>query len=179
MSDLPMSEPKLARIKLLLLDVDGVLTDGRIYYDAKGEEIKTFNSKDGLGLRLLMKAGIQVGIITARQSKALRHRCENLGIDLLFENVKDKASVLNRIAVRSGIGLQETAFVGDDLLDLPLFGKVLVAIAVADAHPVVREKADMVTQANGGAGAVREVCDAILKEKGLWGEIVARYTSPE
>lgn len=172
-----MSEPKLAHINLLLLDVDGVLTDGRIYYDARGEEIKTFNSKDGLGLHLLMTAGIQVGIITARQSNALRHRCEDLGIDLLFENIKDKASVLDQVTIRSGIGMQETAFVGDDLLDLPLFGKVRVAIAVADAHPVVREKADMVTTANGGAGAVREVCDAILKEKGLWNEIVARYAS--
>jgi len=84
-----MSESKLAHIKLLLLDVDGVLTDGSIYFDDKGEEIKAFNSKDGLGLRLLMKAGIQVGIITGRKSKALQHRCKNLGIDLLFENIQD------------------------------------------------------------------------------------------
>jgi 3-deoxy-D-manno-octulosonate 8-phosphate phosphatase (KDO 8-P phosphatase) len=174
-----MSESKLAHIKLLLLDVDGVLTDGSIYYDDKGEEIKAFNSKDGLGLRLLMKAGIQVGIITGRKSKALQHRCKNLGIDLLFENIQDKASVLNQITTRSGIGLQEIAFVGDDLLDLSLFGKVRVAVAVADAHPCVLEKADIVTEAKGGAGAVREVCDAILREKGLWDEIVARYTSVE
>lgn len=172
-----MSESKLAHIKLLLLDVDGVLTDGSIYYDDKGEEIKAFNSKDGLGLRLLMKAGVQVGIVTGRKSKALQHRCENLGIDLLFENIQDKASVLNQITTRSGVGPQETAFVGDDLLDLSLFGKVCVAIAVADAHPCVLEKADMVTAAKGGAGAVREVCDAILREKGLWDEIVAQYAS--
>ena len=170
-----MSESKLAHIKLLLLDVDGVLTDGRIYFDDKGEEIKAFNSKDGLGLRLLMKAGIQVGIITGRKSKALQHRCENLGIDLLFENIQDKASVLDQVATRSGIGLQETAFVGDDLLDLSLFGVVSVAIAVADAHTCVLEKADMVTTAKGGAGAVREVCDTILKDKGLWDEVVAQW----
>ncbi len=167
-----MPESKLAHIKLLLLDVDGVLTDGSLYFDHKGEEIKAFNSKDGLGLRLLMKAGIQVGIITGRKSKALQHRCENLGIDLMFENIQDKASVLDQIATRSGIGLQETAFVGDDLLDLALFGKVSVAIAVADAHPSVLKRADMITAAKGGAGAVREVCDAILREKGLWDGIV-------
>ena len=170
-----MSESKLAHIKLLLLDVDGVLTDGSIYFDDKGEEIKAFNSKDGLGLRLLMNAGIQVGIITGRKSKALQHRCKNLGIDLLFENIHDKASVLDQVTSRSGIGLQETAFVGDDLLDLSLFGVVSVAIAVADAHTCVLERADIVTTAKGGAGAVREVCDAILKDKGLWDEVIAQW----
>ena len=174
-----MSEPKLAHIKLLLLDVDGVLTDGRLYFDHQGEEIKAFNSKDGLGLRFLMQAGIQVGIITGRKSKALQHRCKNLGIDLLFENIHDKASVLNQIATRTGVGLEETAFVGDDMLDLALFGKVHVAIAVADAHPCVLERADIITRARGGEGAVREVCDAILKAKGLWDDILARYASPE
>jgi 3-deoxy-D-manno-octulosonate 8-phosphate phosphatase (KDO 8-P phosphatase) len=174
-----MSESKLAHIKLLLLDVDGVMTDGRLYFDDRGEEIKAFNSKDGLGLRFLMGAGIKVGIITGRKSKALQHRCKNLGIDLLFENIHDKTSVLDQIATRTGIGLAETAFVGDDLLDLALFGKVRVAIAVADAHACVLERADIITRAKGGAGAVREVCDAILKEKGLWDEIVSRYTSPQ
>lgn len=172
-----MSEPNLSHIKLLLLDVDGVLTDGRIYFDDKGDEIKAFNSKDGLGLRLVMKCGVQVGIITGRKSKALQHRCKNLGIDLLFENIHDKASVLNQVVRRTGIDLQETAFVGDDLLDLSLFGKVSVTIAVADAHATVLARADMITVAKGGAGAVREVCDAIIKDKGLWNEVVAQYES--
>ena len=174
-----MSDLNLSHINLLLLDVDGVLTDGRLYFDADGEEIKAFNSKDGLGLRLLMNAGIQVGIITGRKSKALQHRCKNLGITLLFENIQDKASVLDQVTERTGIGLNETAFVGDDVIDLTLFGKVSVAIAVCDAHPCVLEKADIVTMAKGGAGAVREICDTILRDKGLWEGIVAEYSSPE
>jgi len=172
-----MSESLLAKIKLLLLDVDGVLTDGSIYFDHQGEEIKAFNSKDGLGLRLLMDAGIQVGIITARNSKALQHRCDNLGIELVFQGIHNKATALTQIIDRSGFRPEEMAYVGDDLLDLPMFVRVGVAIAVADAHPCVVEKADIVTTAKGGVGAVREVCDAILSEKGLWDDLLAQYTS--
>jgi 3-deoxy-D-manno-octulosonate 8-phosphate phosphatase (KDO 8-P phosphatase) len=158
-------------IKLLLLDVDGVLTDGSIVYHDSGEQTKVFNSKDGLGIHLLLKAGIQVGIVTARKSKALRHRCDNLGVDLLFEGVFDKASTLEQIAEKTGIPPDQTAFMGDDLLDLPMFHSVGLGIAVSDAHERVLEEADQITRAKGGAGAVREVCDAILKSKGFWDRI--------
>jgi 3-deoxy-D-manno-octulosonate 8-phosphate phosphatase (KDO 8-P phosphatase) len=159
-------------INLLLMDVDGVLTNGSIIYHESGEQTKVFNSKDGLGLHLLIREGFQVGIVTARKSMALRHRCENLGIDLLFEGVFDKASTLGQIAEKTGIPPEQTAFMGDDLLDLPMFRRVALGIAVADAHERVLAEADLITRAKGGAGAVREVCDAILKSKGLWDRII-------
>ena len=170
-----MSAVKISEINLLLLDVDGVLTDGSIYFDHQGEEIKAFNSKDGLGLRFIMEAGIQVGIVTARQSKALAHRCKNLGIDLVFQGKQDKAAVMEHIMERTGVAPDQMAYMGDDLLDLPMFTRVGLAIAVADAHPFVLEKADMVTSAKGGKGAVREICDAILSAKGLLNDIVDQY----
>ncbi len=170
-----MSETKLAQINLLLLDVDGVLTDGRIYFDHQGEELKAFNSKDGLGLHFLLEAGIPVGVITARQSKALQHRCTNLGIDLVFQGMHDKAAAMKEIQAQTGVPPSQMAFMGDDVLDLPMFARVGLAIAVADAHPYVLKQADMITVAKGGKGAVREICDAILAAKGLLDDILARY----
>ena len=166
---------KLKHIQLLLLDVDGVLTDGSIIYNDDGSENKSFNARDGLGLRLVMSAGIKVGIVTGRSSKALRHRCDNLGIGLLFDGVGDKAAMLDEIVAQTGIGPEHAAFVGDDLPDLPLMKRVGLSIAVADAHEIVRQKADWTTQAPGGHGAVREVCEALLTAQGLWDEIIARY----
>ena len=171
-----MSENKLAQISLLLLDVDGVLTDGSIYFDHQGEELKAFNSKDGLGLHFLLEAGIQVGVVTARRSKALRHRCDNLGIDLVFQGVRDKAAAMEQIREQTGVSPNQIAFMGDDVLDLPMFARVGLAIAVADAHPYVREHAHMVTTAKGGKGAVREICDAILSAQGFLDDILARYS---
>ncbi len=171
-----MSEAKLAQISLLLLDVDGVLTDGSIYFDHQGEELKAFNSKDGLGLHFLMQAGIQVGVITARQSKALQHRCDNLGIDLVFQGMRDKAAAMEQIRERTGVDPHQMAYMGDDLLDLPMFARVGLAIAVADSHPYVIQHADMITTAKGGKGAVREICDAILSAKGFLNDIMTRYS---
>lgn len=170
-----MTATQLAEISLLLLDVDGVLTDGSIYFDHLGEELKAFNSKDGLGLHFLLGAGIQVGVVTARQSKALQHRCNNLGIDLVFQGMRDKAAAMEHIRERTGVSPNQMAFMGDDVLDLPMFARVGLAIAVADAHPYVLKQADMVTSAKGGKGAVREICDAILSAKGLLDDILARY----
>jgi 3-deoxy-D-manno-octulosonate 8-phosphate phosphatase (KDO 8-P phosphatase) len=166
---------KLKRTKLLLLDVDGVLTDGCIIYNDNSAETKIFNVKDGLGIKLLMEAGIQVGIVTGRTSKALYHRCTNLGISLIFDGVHEKTSVLELISEQTGLLAEEIAFVGDDLLDLPLLRRVGVSIAVADAHKTVIENVDMTTSAKGGAGAVREICEAILKAQGFWNKIVERY----
>jgi len=164
-------ENKLKKIKLLLLDVDGVLTDGSIIYNDNSEETKVFNVKDGLGIRLLIEAGISIGIITGRSSKALCHRCKNLGITMVFDGVRDKAAVLDIISEQTGIYPEEMAFIGDDLPDLPIMRNVELSIAVADSHKVVLERACMVTSAKGGAGAVREVCEAILKTQGLWDKI--------
>jgi len=166
---------KLKRIKLLLLDVDGVLTDGSIIYNDNGVETKIFNVKDGLGIRLLMEAGIQVGIVTGRTSKALYHRCTNLGISLLFDGVHEKTSVLELISEQTGLQAEEIAFVGDDLPDLPLLKRVGFSIAVADAYETIIENVDMTTSAKGGAGAVREVCEAILKAQGFWNKILEKF----
>ena len=170
-----MTSDKLNHVRLLLLDVDGVLNDGSIIYDDKGVETKVFNAKDGLGIELLMEAGIDVGIVTSRASKALYHRCDNLGISLIFDGVHDKSGVLEDISKQTGIPAEEIAFVGDDLVDLPLMRKVGLSVAVADAHETLLENADMVTTARGGAGAVREVCEAILKAQGLWEKTLERF----
>ncbi len=166
---------KLSSVRLLLLDVDGVLTDGGILYQADGTEIKCFHAKDGLGIRLLMESGIQVGIVTGRSSEALVHRCRNLGITLVFDGIRDKGGVLEDIIHQTGLRAEEIAFAGDDLPDIPLMRRVGFSAAVADAHEAVRQVADMVTIREGGRGAVREICEAILKARGAWEEIVEGF----
>lgn len=168
-------ENKLKKIKLLLLDVDGVLTDGGIIYDDNNVEIKMFNVKDGLGLRLLMDSGIRVGIVTGRVSSSLKHRCKNLGITTIFDGIHDKAEALEKIVNQIGTNAEEIAFVGDDLPDIPIMNRVGLSVAVADAHENVRKNADMVTSAKGGRGAVREICEAILKADGKWEKIINKY----
>jgi len=167
----------LSTIQLLLLDVDGVLTTGQVVYTDSGEEIKAFSVKDGLGLRLVMDCGLQVGIVTGRGSGALLHRCRNLGIELVFDQVRDKAAKLDEISARTGIAAPQMAFVGDDLPDIPLMQKVGLGIAVADAMPEVIAAADMVTTAKGGCGAVREICEAMLKARECWEPILEQFSS--
>lgn len=166
---------QLSDTQLLLLDVDGVLTDGTITYTDSGEQIKRFNAKDGLGLRLLMDAGIKVGIITGRSSQALVHRCRDLKIDLIFQGTIDKSKALDAVRTETGIDTDRIAFVGDDLIDLPVMTRVGIPICVFDALPDVKKHAIYVTDACGGKGAVREICEKILKAKGLWETILARY----
>ncbi len=168
---------KLNRIKLLLLDVDGVLTDGQITYTDSGEQIKSFSSKDGLGLRLLMDNHIRVGIVTGRKSNALVHRCRNLGIDLVFDGISDKAAAFAKITEQTGILAKDIAFVGDDLIDLPAMIRAGVSFTVPDAPEEVKLKADRVTSARGGHGAVREICELILKSQGVWEQIINKYLS--
>lgn len=159
---------RLAAIQVLAMDVDGVLTDGAIIYSDAGEEIKAFSVKDGLGIRLLLESDIPVCLITGRSSRALHHRCKNLGISMVYDGISDKKSILSKVCRDTGFPPEVIAFVGDDLPDLAMKGSVGFFIAVADAHEVLRERADWVTRAPGGKGAIREVCDAILKAKGLW-----------
>lgn len=166
-----MSE-KLKPIKLLLLDVDGVLTAGEVIYNDNGEETKIFYVHDGLGLRMIMKAGIQVALITGRRSKALVHRCKNLGIEKLYDGVRDKIAVLEQIIAETGLSIEETAYMGDDLADLAVMKIVGLPIAVADAHELIIEQAEIITTANGGRGAVREICEALLKAQGVWEKII-------
>ncbi|NIA10525.1 MAG: HAD-IIIA family hydrolase [Nitrospiraceae bacterium] len=170
-----MIQTKLKKIKLLLLDVDGILTDGSIMYTGNGEEIKTFNAKDGLGIKLLINAGIKVGIITGRKSKALTSRCEDLGIDLVFDGIQNKINALETILKQTAITPEETAFAGDDLPDLPVMKRVGLSMTVPDASCHVIDRADFVTAFKGGHGAVREICEDILKAKNLWEKTLAEF----
>lgn len=166
---------RLRPVSTLLLDVDGVLTDGSIVYTDQGEEIKTFSVKDGLGLRLLMDAGITVGIVTGRRSNALISRCRNLGIDLVFDGVSDKKKLIEQWLQDQGHSADTLAFAGDDLPDIRLMRTVGFPIAVSNADILVKHAALYVTEAPGGHGAVREICELILKAKNLWDKTVERY----
>ncbi len=153
---------RAASVRLLVLDVDGVLTDGRLYFSARGEEAKSFHVRDGSALVRLMAAGVQVAVISGRQSRAVEHRMSELGISWLRQGVTDKLQTLQQLLNLAGLGPQGIACVGDDLPDLPLLEFAGFGIAVADAHPELRKRAHYVTHAAGGRGAVGEVCDLIL-----------------
>ncbi len=168
------TENRLRNIKLLLLDVDGVMTDGSIIYNDRGEEIKVFCVRDGLGIRMLMESGISVGVVTGRSSDALYHRCKNLHIQHIFDGISDKAAALDKITEKTGIKNHDIAYIGDDLPDISIMRKVGIPIAVADAHENVIEVAHMVTSAKGGAGAIREVSEAIVKAQGNWEAVTKR-----
>ena len=149
-------------IRLLVLDVDGVLTDGRLYFGARGESLKAFHVHDGQGIAELLRHGITVAVISGRRSRAVSARCRELGVRHLHQGVRDKLAVLERLCARLAVPLSACAGVGDDLPDLPLLNAVALSFAVADAHPAVQRAARFVTRLPGGAGAVREVCDALL-----------------
>ena len=159
---------KASQIRMIILDVDGVLTDGRLIYDNDGEEYKAFNSRDGHGIRMLLEAGIQPALLTGRKSTLVLHRAENLGIspDLIYQGYRDKRPAFAELCEKTGIKPEEIAYVGDDVIDLPVMTKVGLSIAVADAHYFVKEQADWVTEIAGGKGAVREVCELLLDAQG-------------
>ena len=159
-------EGKTDRIKLLFLDVDGVLTDGRININEMGEETKSFYVKDGLGLKMLMSEGIEVVIITGRSSMAVAHRAQELNIKEVYQGTTDKQALCRQIRTKKGLNKIETCCIGDDLPDLAMFMEAGLCIAVADAVKEVRRKADFVTQKKGGHGAVREACEWILNCRG-------------
>lgn len=170
-----ITEEQLAKIRLLALDVDGVMTDGSIIIGQEGELSKHFDARDGMGISLALRHGIQVALITGRHSEIVLHRAMELGISSIYENVVYKGKVLEQASNELDIPLEETAFMGDDLNDLPAFGKAAVTFAPADAAPEVRERAMLVSACNGGHGAVRDVIERILKAKGLWGGIIRSY----
>lgn len=167
--------PRAAKVKLLLLDVDGVLTDGSITYSDEGVELKTFNSRDGFGLNLLRQAGVEVGIITARTSQALVRRCQDLRIEHLFQGKRNKVEVFRQLIAELGLQPEEVAYMGDDWLDLPLLGQVGLAATVADGVPEMKEAVHFVCKRGGGRGAVREVCDLIIDSKGMYQQLLDKY----
>ncbi|MFH1480812.1 MAG: HAD-IIIA family hydrolase [Pseudomonadota bacterium] len=170
-----MIEEKAANIRLLILDVDGVLTDGRIVLDAGGEETKTFHVRDGLGLKLLIEAGIGVVIISGRRSHVVEERARNLGIKEIYQGVEDKKGLFIKLIQEKRMKKEQVCCVGDDLPDMPLFNRAGLSIAVADAVPEIRKAASFVTKSEGGKGAVREVCEVILKAQKKWSEIIAPF----
>lgn len=160
---------ELARsIKLVILDVDGVLTDGSLFFDNKGQEFKAFNSKDGHGIRMLQDGGIEIAIITGRKSELVLHRARNLKISpsLIYQGYRDKRPAFEDLLEKTGLSANNIAYVGDDVIDLPIMSRVGMAIAVNDAHHFVCKNSDWITQAGGGKGAVREVCEMILDAQG-------------
>lgn len=170
-----MKKQSLKQIKMLLLDVDGVLTDGRIIYDNNGVESKAFHVRDGHGLKLLQRAGVKVGIITGRESQVVAHRAAELGIDLVYQGVKDKLVPYEEILESHGLSDEQVAYVGDDLVDLPILSRVGLACTVADGVPELKPYVDYISTLAGGAGAVREICDMILHQSGLWSSVTDRY----
>ncbi|OQY19978.1 MAG: phenylphosphate carboxylase subunit delta [Desulfobacteraceae bacterium 4572_35.1] len=167
----------IANVKLLLLDVDGVLTDGRIIYDNNGVESKAFNVRDGHGLKMVQRAGIKVGIITGRESAVVTKRAEELGVEFVYQGAKDKIVPYGQILLSTGFSDEQIAYVGDDVVDLPILRRVGCSFTVADACAEVKPYVDYITNQPGGYGAVREICDMLLRESGHWDEITARYFS--
>ncbi|MFH1148145.1 MAG: HAD-IIIA family hydrolase [Pseudomonadota bacterium] len=154
-------------VKLLLLDVDGVLTDGSIIYNDRGEEIKSFHVRDGLGIRLLQRFGIEVAILTSRISEALMHRCRDLKIEMVIQGMRPKLRAYEWLLAQRDLTDKELAYIGDDWVDIPILRRVGLAVAVRNAEEEVLSCAHCVTALEGGRGAVREVCDIILKAKNL------------
>ncbi len=167
--------PKAKEIVLLLLDVDGVLTDGTIYFTHEGTETKGFNTQDGFGIRLLKKIGVDVGLITARSSEAVRKRAENLGLQHVYQGVDNKITAYEQLLTELDIDSSKVAYVGDDWLDFPLLRRVGFSVAVANGVHEVKHLADYVTRKTGGHGAVREVCDLIIDAKGMQEKLLEEF----
>ena len=168
-------EQRAARVKLLLMDCDGVLTDGRIWLLESGEDQKAFHTRDGLGIELLHRAGLQSGIISGRTSTAVERRAQALGISFVSQGCADKQKAFFETLAQAGVTNAEVAFVGDDLNDIPLMLQSGLGVAVADAATETREHAHYVTSAPGGRGAIREVVELILKSQGRWSDLVRHY----
>jgi|ERR1700752_38874 len=168
-------QERASRIKLLLMDCDGVLTDGRIWILENGEDQKTFSTRDGLGLDLFHRGGLKSGIISGRRSSAVERRAETLGISFVRLGCEDKQLAFNEALDVNGLSTQEVAYVGDDLNDIPLMLRAELSVAVADAAVETKQHAHYVTQARGGEGAIREVCELILQAQGLWPDLISRY----
>ena len=166
-----------SRVKMVIFDIDGVLTDGSLFYDNQGQEYKAFNSRDGHGIRMLQDGGIKLALLTGRQSELVLHRAANLGIpeELIYQGYRDKRPAFAALCEKTGIPPEQIAYVGDDVIDLPVMTKVGLPIAVADAHAFVKQHARLITQAPGGRGAAREVCELLLDAQGKLEAMLAGY----
>ena len=166
---------RAACVRLMIFDVDGILTDGSLHYGADGELIKTFNVLDGHGIKLLQHSGVATAIISARKSDIVAKRAADLGIRHLFQGVHDKRTAFEELLAATGIAADACGFVGDDVIDLPILMRVKFAASVPNAHPEVKSRVHFVTQAGGGRGAARELCDFILRAQGNYESAIAPY----
>jgi 3-deoxy-D-manno-octulosonate 8-phosphate phosphatase (KDO 8-P phosphatase) len=166
---------KAKKLKLLILDVDGVLTDGKLFFDNDGNEYKSFHAQDGHGIKMLRQTGVEVAVISGRKSKSVALRMKNLGIEHVYQGHENKIAAFNEIIGLIGITPEQAAHVGDDVIDLPVMIRVGLAIAVNDANFVVKQHADWCTTLPGGQGAVREVCDFIMQAQGHFDEMLNAY----
>jgi 3-deoxy-D-manno-octulosonate 8-phosphate phosphatase (KDO 8-P phosphatase) len=166
-----------ANIRLMGFDIDGVMTDGRLYFGPEGDFCKAFFSRDGLGLKLLAKSGVRLAIITGRDSPIVTRRAANLGIDRVMQGVEDKRAAMAELLARENLDMTQCGYMGDDLIDLPLLRVCGFSASVPDAHALVRQHACYVAQAPAGAGAVREVCELILRAQGNWDRVMAPFLS--
>jgi len=157
---------RASKIRMLVLDVDGVLTDGKLYFDHAGNEMKAFNTRDGLGMKALQRVGIEVAVITGRKSEAVSYRMNQLGIAHVYQGREDKLDAFLDLLKTTRLDAQQVCFAGDDWIDLPVLMRVGLAVSVADAEDQVKQQAHWITQRNGGHGAVREICNLILKAQG-------------
>lgn len=177
---MPAADPddalaRAARVRLMIFDVDGILTDGSLLYGADGETIKRFNVLDGHGIKLLQRGGIATAIISARSSPIVQRRAADLSIEHVAQGVHDKHSAFAQLCAATGVSPADCGFIGDDWLDLPVLGRVGFAASVPNAHVEVRARVHYVTQAEGGRGAAREVCDLILRAQGKYEAALASY----
>jgi len=171
----PAQVEKIRLIKLLILDVDGVLTDGRLYFDNQGIEYKCFHARDGHGLKLLRRTGVEVAVISGRKSQSVALRMQSLGIELVYQGHENKRAAFNEILGKLQLTAQQVAYAGDDLLDLPIMTQAGFAIAVQDANFAVKKYAHWCTRTPGGYGAVREVCDLIMQVQGHFEAVLQEY----
>lgn len=168
-------QDKVKRLKLLILDVDGVLTDGRLFFDDHGKEYKCFHARDGHGIKLLRQSGVEVAVISGRKSNSVALRMQNLGVELVYQGHENKRAAFAEILQTLNLQAVQVAHVGDDVLDLPVMTQVGFAVAVADANFAVKQRADWCTQTSGGLGAVREVCDLIMQVQGTFEAMLQNY----
>lgn len=166
---------KIRTISLLVLDVDGVMTDGKIIIDDMGREIKNFDVKDGHGIKILMRYGIDVVLLTGRRSVVVEHRAKDLGIGEVHQGILNKLEIFEEILRKRSLRYENIAFIGDDIVDIPLLKRVGFSVAVADASEDVKKCVDYITKKRGGNGAVREVCELILRAQGKWVDVAGKY----